>query len=150
MAISFKQFLIEAADISSIVHKVIKKSGFSADANCSGGRCYEFRDALHAELKKHGINATKTDSTSWVQEHSKKLKQSVGWSESAALSDRNHAWVVHNGRHYDALTPSGAESPRHMTYFKKHMKAYVPDEEQRSYHESKHGKKYNEKTDRFE
>ncbi len=137
--------------ISKIVKSTIKKSGYNKDANCSGGRCFEFQDSLYDAFKENGLNPEKINSRQYFQ-HAEKHGKNVGWAEANNLSENPHAWVyLHDTKkHYDALDIKGAEAPRHMKFYKDTSRiSHLPDEENRFYQMQKHGLAYDEKTDRF-
>jgi len=149
--LSFKEFILEEKkSISSIVKETLKNSGFTADANCSGGRCYEFRDKLHDNLVAHGYKPHKIDSASWTRGQAEELGHSLKVSEFSHLNDNNHAWIYLNGKHYDALNTNGARSPQKMKFFKDvSYKGYGPDDEEIYYQYSKHKRHYDRKKDEY-
>lgn len=138
-----------AHDIPSIIKREIRKSGFSPDALCSGGRCYEFRDQLHNALTRAGHKPHKTDATSWTRYDADKFDKPVGWAESGALENNHHAWIYHNGKHYDALNPEGSDSPAKMKFYQPSVDRFRPDDEEQYYRAKHHRQVYEPTKDAF-
>lgn len=148
--ISFREYVAETtSDVTHIIHHSIKHSGFSPDALCSGGRCYEFAHKLKRKLKLLGHDAHVMDSTEWIRNHNR-YGGELGWAEESNLLDNNHAWVYHNGKHYDALNPEGVDRPRDMKFFKSTATDWhEPDRDEKQYQMKTTGKKYSREQDKF-
>lgn len=80
------------------------------------GRCYEFRDQLHHNMKEAGYkNIEKQDSQNWARHgHG----NDTDFNEILWHGDNNHAWIEHEGKHYDSMNPEGVEHPSKLNFFK--------------------------------
>ena len=107
------------SNIGAVFDRLISRSGFSPDALCSGGRCFEFRDHAYNVLRKMGFDIHKTSSIDWIRGDNEKLGNTGSkWAEDTALEDNPHAWIFYNGKHYDALNPHGVSTPGDMVFLK--------------------------------
>lgn len=134
---------IDQLSIPLITRRALKAYGFSKNAACSAGRCYEFQDVLYNYLKKYGYNPKKIDSHDWANSNKS------GYAEANALLNDNHAWIYVDGKHYDSLDLDGASRPSTMKFFAKMISRFRPDDEEQYYQLSKHNKIYDLSLDKF-
>lgn len=79
------------------------------------GECGTFADFAHGAAKQLGVNSD-FDSFDNNMECDSPLPELVGLSKAemttmAIPENLNHAWLVLNGRHYDAASREGVETP---------------------------------------
>lgn len=132
--------------ISEILSDVIRASGFTPDALCSAGRCYDFANTAIRILEKNGHSAQLMTSDSYIQSKGDK----IGWVEESVLLENPHAWVYSDGKHYDALDLEGVMKPLDMKFFKSQIMSYhYPDREERAYRLQNFGEVYSRELDKF-
>lgn len=120
--------------IPSIVRSTLRQCGYDADACCIGGRCYEFADWLYENLVEAGYEPFKTSSPAWVRGDWRKFQQPPGYAEEKNLYGNPHAWVVVDGKHYDALNPEGMYYPGCLQYFLDTLSLHhFPEDEEQFY-----------------
>lgn len=83
------------------------------------GRCFEFADQLHHNMKEVGYKGHKVmTSKEWA-------RKGTGNSEDFTehLHDEmesSHAWVMYNGKHYDSMNPEGVDHPSQLKFYSKY------------------------------
>jgi len=86
------------------------------------GECGDFADAVYyaaraqgLELEIEGVLGKLHDGCEFVAPPGTSLER---LEEYGVLSNLNHAWLIHGGRHYDAASPAGVDTPFDLRHFR--------------------------------
>ena len=101
--LTFKEFLSESITriIKDAVPKFMKDENYKKVREINYWSCADFAGEVMRRAKAAGVKGVR-------------MKQSPGMS--------GHAWIYHNGKHYDAEHPRGVKDSKNLNFFKRERK----------------------------
>lgn len=78
--------------------------------------CWEAAGKAGIEIQLEGVYMTLDESDCEFEPPvGVTMEQLEGWG---VISNLSHCWVIHDGRHYDAITPDGVDTPFDLRLFR--------------------------------
>jgi hypothetical protein len=84
------------------------------------GRCFEFADQLHHNMKEVGYKGHRVmTSKEWARKGTGNTKRFTEHLHDE--NDSSHAWIMHDGKHYDSMNPEGVDHPSQLKFYSKYF-----------------------------
>lgn len=106
--------------INAVVARFYPEEGAMAAAF---GECGYFADYCHTEATAKGLDVDFESVYMTLDECDCSFNAPVGTTLEqlhtwGVIQNLSHVWLVHNGRHFDAITPDGVDNPFELRLFK--------------------------------
>jgi hypothetical protein len=110
--------------LASLIEKTIAE--FFPKSGAMGatmGGCGDFADYLYHEALEHGIELEFESVYGTLDESDCVFTAPVGTTldqlhQWGVIKNLSHVWLIYEGRHYDGITPDGANDPFELRFFR--------------------------------